>query len=235
MINDIYMRTAALIGKESVEKLQNAYIAVFGAGGVGSAAIEALVRSGVGHIDIFDHDTISPSNLNRQLFTDSTNIGKSKALEAAKRGNNINPDAKISAYELFYLPSMADSVDLSKYDYIIDAVDTLTAKLELVCRAKEANVPIICSMGTGNKIDITRLQVSDISKTHNCPLARNMRRELRARGIENLTVVWSDEIPSSDSSTNEKKGNHPAPASAIFVPCAAGLLAAKTVVEELIK
>lgn len=233
MTADIYSRTAALLGGDAVEKLKKARVAVFGAGGVGSAAIEALVRSGVGSIDIFDRDTISPSNLNRQLMTNSENIGEPKAEAAAKRARLINPAAVITAHELFYLPETADTVDLSKFDYIIDAVDTLTAKLELVSRAVAAGVPIISCMGTGNKLDITRLKVSDIKKTEICPLARRMRKELKNRGIEKLRVVWSDEKPQSAEPTGEQKGDRPAPASAIFVPLAAGLLMAKEAVETI--
>ena len=235
MTRDFYARTEALIGEEAILKLKKARVAVFGAGGVGSATIEALVRSGVGNIDVFDHDRISESNLNRQLMTTTENIGEKKAEAVAKRAKLINPDATVTAHELFYLPSTADSVDLSVYDYIIDAVDTLTAKLLLVERAKEASVPIISSMGTGNKLDITRLRVSDIKKTEICPLPRRMRKELKERGISELLCVWSDEKPESAKETGELKGDPPAPASAIFVPAAAGLLMAKEVIMNLIQ
>ncbi len=235
MTADFYSRTEALLGKEAVQKLKKSHVAVFGAGGVGSAAIEALSRSGVGNIDIFDHDIISPSNLNRQLMTTSDNIGQLKAEEAAKRARLINPEANVTAYPIFYLPDTADSVDLSKYDYIIDAVDTLTAKLLLVERSRAAGVPIISSMGTGNKTDITSLRVSDIKKTEICPLARRMRKELKDRGISDLLVVWSDEKPESAADTGELKGDRPAPASAIFVPAAAGLLLAREVIDYLSK
>ncbi len=235
MMADFYSRTEALLGAVAVEKLKAARVAVFGAGGVGAAAVEALVRSGIGSIDIFDHDTISPSNLNRQLMTLSGNIGKSKAAAAAERARAINPHITATPWELFYLPDTADEVDLSGYDYIIDAVDTLTAKLLLTERAKAAGVPIISSMGTGNKLDITRLRVSDIKKTEICPLARRMRKELRERGINELLCVWSDEKPTSAAPTGELKGDRPAPASAIFVPAAAGLLMAKEVVTYIIK
>ncbi len=234
-MREFYKRTEALLGEDAVRKLKSARVALFGVGGVGSAALEALVRSGVGNIDLFDHDTISPSNLNRQLMATSENIGSLKAEEAAKRAKAINPEANITAYPIFYLPDTADSVDLSKYDYIIDAVDTLTAKLLLVERARAAGVPIISSMGTGNKTDITRLRVSDIKKTEICPLARRMRKELKERGIDRLLCVWSDEKPKSAADTGELKGNRPAPASAIFVPAAAGLLLAHEVIEYLSK
>ena len=233
MTSDFYKRTEALLGEGAVERLKAARVAVFGAGGVGSAAIEALVRSGVGSIDIFDHDAISPSNLNRQLMTTVQNIGEPKVRAAAERARAINPDITVIPWELFYLPDTADKVDLSVYDYIIDAVDTLTAKLLLVERAKAAGVPIISSMGTGNKQDITRLRVSDIKKTEICPLARRMRKELRERGIDSLLCVWSDEKPMSAADTGELKGDRPAPASAIFVPAAAGLLMAKEVINAI--
>jgi tRNA A37 threonylcarbamoyladenosine dehydratase len=235
MTDNIYSRTEALLGDSAIQKLKNARVAVFGAGGVGSAAIEALVRSGVGNIDIFDHDTISVTNLNRQLMTDSSNIGKSKAEEAAKRAKLINPSVNATAHELFYLPDTADKVDLTQFDYIIDAVDNLTAKLTLVQRSKEAGVQIISSMGTGNKLDITKLKVSDIKKTQTCPLARRMRKELKIRGISDLLCVWSDENPQSVKDTGELKGDRPAPASAVFVPAAAGLLMAKEAVLYICK
>lgn len=234
MTDNIYSRTAALLGDAAIDRLKSARVAVFGAGGVGSAAIEALSRSGVGCIDIFDHDTISPTNLNRQLMTHSQNIGESKAKAAAERARLINPEAAVTAHEMFYLPDTADSVDLSQYDYIIDAIDTLTAKLLLAEKAKEANTPIISCMGTGNKLDITRLRVSDIKKTEMCPLARRMRKELKERGIDELLCVWSDEKPDSAKDTGELKGDRPAPASAVFVPAAAGLIMAKEVITELI-
>ncbi len=234
-MREFYKRTEALLGEDAVNKLKNAHVAIFGVGGVGSAALEGLVRSGVGNIDLFDHDTISPSNLNRQLMTHSENIGEPKVEEAAKRALLINPEANITTHPVFYLPDTAEQVDLSKYDYIIDAVDTLTAKLLLVERARAADVPIISSMGTGNKTDITRLCVSDIKNTEICPLARRMRKELKERGIDHLLCVWSDEKPHSAADTGELKGDRPAPASAIFVPAAAGLLLAKEVIEYLSK
>lgn len=234
-MTDFYKRTEALLGADKIAKLKTCRVAVFGAGGVGSAAIEGLVRSGVGAIDIFDHDSISESNLNRQIMTDSSNIGKSKAEEAAKRAALINPDIKVQAHSVFYLPDNADSVDFSVFDFIVDAVDTLTAKLLLLKKAKESKTPIISAMGTGNKLDITRLRVSDIKDTYNCPLARRMRKEMKERGLCDLLVVWSDEPPSSACMTDELKGDRPAPASAIFVPVAAGLLMAKEVVCRLVK
>lgn len=232
-MSSFYSRTEALLGKSAVEKLKNSSVAVFGLGGVGSAAFEALLRSGVGAIDVFDYDTVSESNLNRQLLATNETLGQNKTEAATIRAKQINPDAKITSHNIFYLPENSNTVDLSGYDYIIDAVDTVTAKLEIIVRAKEQNVPVISSMGTGNKLDIERLKISDISKTTDCPLARVMRKELKKRGITHLKVVWSDEKPSAKEETGELKGRSPSPASAIFVPAAAGLLLAKKVVTSI--
>lgn len=232
-MNSFYSRTEALLGSTAVEKLKKAKVALFGLGGVGSSAFEALVRSGVGEIAVFDYDTVSESNFNRQLLATSDTLNTFKTDAAVLRGKAINPDTKIIGNNIFYLPDTADSVDLKGFDYIIDAIDTVTAKLLLIERAVEHNIPIISSMGTGNKLDITRLKVSDISKTTDCPLARVMRKELKKRGIAHLKVVWSDEKPSSKEATGEQKGKGDAPASAIFVPAAAGLLLAKEVVKSI--
>ena len=228
-----YSRTEALLGSTAVEKLKKAKVALFGLGGVGSSAFEALVRSGVGEIAVFDYDTVSKSNFNRQLLATSDTLNTLKTDAAVLRGKVINPEAKIIGNNIFYLPDTADSVDLKGFDYIIDAIDTVTVKLLLIERAVEQNIPIISSMGTGNKLDITRLKVSDISKTTDCPLARVMRKELKKRGIAHLKVVWSDEKPAYQEETEEQKGKGSAPASAIFVPAAAGLLLAKEVVSDI--
>ncbi|MBR6742984.1 MAG: tRNA threonylcarbamoyladenosine dehydratase [Clostridia bacterium] len=233
-MGEIFSRTEALLGSKALSKLQKAHVAVFGLGGVGSAAFEALVRSGVGTISVFDFDTVAKTNFNRQLLAVEDTEGKLKTEAAILRAKQINPDAKIIAHNMFYLPENADTIDFSDFDYIIDAVDTVTAKLEIILRAKEENIPVISCMGTGNKLDITRLRVLDISKTTDCPLARIMRKELKKRGVTHLKTVWSDEKPFSYKSTGELKGNRPSPASAIFVPAAAGLLLAKEAVTELI-
>lgn len=233
-MNEIFSRTEALLGKEALSKLQKSRVALFGLGGVGGFALEGLVRSGVGHIDIFDFDTISPSNINRQIIATSKNIGEKKTEAAYLRAKEISPDTEITVHDMFYLPENADSVDLSSFDVIIDAVDTVTAKLEIISRAKKANLPVISCMGTGNKTDITRLKVGDLFLTSGCPLARVMRKELRARGIDSLKVVWSDEEPNFSEDTGDLKGNRPAPASAIFVPAAAGLLLAKEAISMLL-
>lgn len=233
-MSDIFSRTEALLGKRALEKLKNARIALFGLGGVGSATFEALIRSGVGKIEVFDHDVFSPTNLNRQLLATEETVGRHKTSAAVARARAINPDAEITVHNMFYLPENADSINFCDFDYIIDAVDTVTAKLEIIKRATDAGVGVISCMGTGNKLDITRLAVSDISKTEGCPLARACRKELRARGINHLKVVWSDEKPFKEADTGELKGNRPAPASAIFVPAAAGLLLAQEAVKDII-
>ncbi len=234
-MSDIFSRTEALLGTDAMEKLKSSRVALFGLGGVGSAAFEALVRSGVGSIDVFDYDTVSTTNLNRQLLATRDTIGKTKTEAAVLRAKSINPETKITVQEMFYLPENSHLVDMSEFDFIIDAVDTVTAKLEIITNAMEAETPIISCMGTGNKLDITRLKVSDISKTEGCPLARIVRKELRTRGINHLKVVWSDEKPFMVAPTGELKGDRPAPASAIFVPAAAGLLLASEAVKNLIE
>ena len=229
-MNETFLRTAALLGSDKMEKLKNARVALFGLGGVGSAAFEALLRSGVGAIDIFDYDTVSVTNLNRQLLANLNTVGLKKTETALIRAKEISPNTKVLAHDMFYLPENSNSIDMSVYSCVIDAVDTVTAKLEIIENAKKENVPVISCMGTGNKIDPTKLTVSNITKTEGCPLARVMRKELKKRGIEELLVVWSSEAPFSAEHTGELKGNRPAPASAIFVPAAAGLtLAAQAV------
>ena len=193
--------------------------------GVGGFALEGLVRSGVGHIDIFDFDTISPSNLNRQIVATSKNMGEKKTEAAFLRAKEISPDTEILVHDMFYLPENADSVDISNFDVIIDAVDTVTAKLEIISRAKKANVPVISCMGTGNKIDITRLKVGDLFSTSGCPLARVMRRELKARGIKKYKVVYSKEEPRKSGVTDPETGKA-IPGSLSFVPSAMGLIMA---------
>ena len=191
MNREQFCRTALLLGEDEVLKL----VAVFGVGGVGGFAVEALARSGVGKLDIFDNDIVALSNLNRQIIALHSTIGRAKVQVMKERILDINPEAVVNAYQTFYLPENADQFDLSKYDYIIDAVDTVTAKLELVVRADQVKVPIISSMGAGNKLDPTQFEVTDIYKTSICPLAKVMRRELKARNISKLKVVYSKEVP----------------------------------------
>ncbi len=233
-MSEIFSRTEALLGKEAMKKLNSARVALFGLGGVGSAAFEALLRSGVGHIEVFDYDTVSPTNLNRQLLATQKTVGMKKCDAAALHAKDISPNTEIIPHDMFYLPENSAEIDMSRFDAVIDAVDTVTAKLEIIKRALESGVFTISSMGTGNKLDITKLRVDDIYSTTDCPLARIMRKELRKRGVEKLIVVWSDEKPDFALDTGEQKGERPAPASAIFVPAAAGLLLAKQTVDYLI-
>ena len=234
-MTEIFSRTQALLGKDVMEKLSHSRVALFGLGGVGGAALEALVRSGVDHIDVFDFDTVSPSNINRQIIATAKNIGEKKTEAARLRANAISPETKITVHDMFYLPENADSIDFKDFDVVIDAVDTVTAKLEIISRAKGLNIPVISCMGTGNKTDLTKLKAGDLFSTSGCPLARVMRKELKARGIFSLRVVWSDEKPFFAEDTKDLKGNRPAPSSAIFVPVAAGLLLAKEAIDLIAK
>lgn len=233
-MDNIFSRCEALFGADAMKKLKNARVALFGLGGVGSAAFEALLRSGIGHIDVFDYDSVSVTNLNRQLLAANSTIGIKKTEAAILRAKDICEQTEITAHDMFYLPENSGEISMSDFDFVIDAVDIVTAKLEIIKKANEAGVPVISCMGTGNKTDITRLRVSDIKKTEGCPLARAVRKELRARGIPELLVVWSDEKPEQKEDTGALKGNRPAPASAIFVPAAAGLILAEQAVKYLI-
>lgn len=236
-MNEQFARTALLIGSDGIDRLQNAKVALFGIGGVGSFTAEALIRAGVGALDLFDNDTVAPSNLNRQLIALHSTIGRYKVDAARERLLDINPNAKIGAHVLFYLPENADEVDLSGYDYIVDCIDTVASKIELAVRAEKLRVPIIASMGTGNKLDPTTFEVADISKTSVCPLARVMRQELRKRGIEHLKVVYSREIPRTplESERTEKPqgSRRSTPGSISFCPSVAGLILAGEVIRDL--
>ena len=237
---DAFSRTALLLGQEGMEKLKNARVAVFGLGGVGGYVAEALARSGVGALELVDHDTISLTNINRQLLATVDTVGQPKAEAAKKRVLAINPQAEVTARCEFYGPQTAENFDFSRYSYVVDAIDTVTGKLALVTAAKEASVPIISCMGTGNKLDPTRFQIADISKTSVCPLARIMRKECAKRGIKHLKVVYSteDPIPSApvDSLTEElPEGRRALPGSVAFVPSVAGLIIAGEVIKDLIK
>ncbi|MBE5737575.1 MAG: tRNA threonylcarbamoyladenosine dehydratase [Clostridiales bacterium] len=236
---DAFIRVENLIGEKNLEKLKNSSVAVFGVGGVGGFICEALVRSGIGEIAVFDGDTVDKSNLNRQIIATVDTIGKDKVEVVKSRLLSINPNLKISANKIFYLPENADQVDLSKYDYIVDAVDTVSAKIQLIERAKEKNIPVISCMGTGGKMQIERLKVCDISLTNGCPLARVMRRELKKRNIFDVKVVYSDEGVNlgqnqQDDFVQKEKGKKIAPPSMIFVPAVAGLYIAREVVTDLI-
>ncbi len=224
---EIFSRTEKLIGKAALERLKNCRVAVFGIGGVGGYVVEALARSGVGALDLIDNDRVSESNINRQIIALHSTIGKQKTEVAAARVKDINPEIKVRTHNLFFLPETADSFDFSLFDYVVDAIDTVSGKIALIERAKGANVPVISSMGTGNKLDNTRFEVADISKTSVCPLARVMRRELKKRGVEGVKVVYSKEEP--------KETGVSVPASISFVPPVAGLVIAGEVVKDLIK
>ena len=218
-----------LYGPDNIEKLKNRRVAVFGVGGVGGHCAEALCRSGVGAIDVFDGDIVDVTNINRQLIATHKTIGRDKVDVMRERLLEINPELRIVARKLFYLPSSAGEVDLSVYDYVVDAVDTMTAKLELVCRAAELGVPVISSMGAAFKLDPTAFEIADIYETSVCPMARIMRSELRKRGIKSLQVVYSKEPP-----VRQGGGSSVLPASNAFVPPVAGLIIASEVVARLI-
>ena len=219
-----FSRTVGLLGEEAVNHLQNCHVAVFGVGGVGGFAAEALVRTGIGKIDIIDKDTVCESNLNRQIIALHSTIGRDKVDVMKERMLDINSNVVVNAHKCFFLPETRSLFNFSQYDYIVDAVDTVTAKLELVMAAEEVGVPIISSMGAGNKLDPTAFEVADIYKTSVCPLARVMRRELKKRNVKRLKVVYSKEEPVVRRET---------PASAAFVPSVAGLIIAGEVVKDL--
>ena len=227
---------AKIIYGEGLEALASKRVAVFGIGGVGSFAAEALARSGVGAIDIIDSDTVDITNINRQLYALSSTIGRYKVEVARERIVDISPECKVTAHRLFYGGETADLLPLGEYDYIIDAIDSVTSKLLLIERAQAAGVPIICSMGTGNKTDPTRLELADIYSTSVCPLARVMRHELKKRGIKRLTVLYSREEPVKPKKAEEapQNGRRAVPGSTAFVPPAAGLIIAGRVINELI-
>lgn len=227
-------RTQALIGKSAVGKLKKSRVAVFGIGGVGGYVAEALARSGIGEIDLIDSDKVSISNINRQIVALHSTVGKYKTEVMADRIKDINPNAKVNVYNIFYLPETANDFDFLQYDYIVDAVDTVSAKLSIVERAYALNIPVISSMGAGNKLDPTAFEVEDIYKTSVCPLAKVMRRELKKRGVEKLKVVYSKEEPKLSELIDAETGKR-SPASISFVPSVVGLIIASEVIKDLIK
>lgn len=249
MLNQ-FSRTQLLLGEEGMEKLRSSRVAVFGVGGVGGYVVEGLVRSGVGALDIIDDDKVCLTNINRQIIATRKTVGKYKVDAAAERINDINPDCKVKTYQTFYLPDTADQFDFREYDYIVDAIDTVTGKLQLVMEAKRAGTPIISSMGAGNKLDPTAFKVADIYETSICPLAKVMRRECRKRGIDSLKVVYSEEKPirpiedmSISCRTNcicppgaQRKctERRDIPGSTAFVPSVVGLIIAGEIVKDLI-
>lgn len=228
-----YSRTELIFGEEAIKKLENARVAVFGVGGVGGYAVEALARSGIGALDIIDNDTVALTNLNRQIIALRSTIGEYKVDAAAKRILDINPDIKLKAHRTFFTPETADEFDFSEYDYVIDAIDTVTGKIELVMKAQAAGTPIICSMGAGNKLDPTKFEVADIYKTSVCPLARVMRYELKKRGVKHLKCVYSTEQAITPRPTDEASGKRQTPGSCAFVPSVAGLIIAGEVIKDL--
>ena len=235
-MKEAFSRTELLLGPEAMAKLAAARVAVFGLGGVGGYAVEALCRSGIGALDLIDNDSVSPSNLNRQILATHRSLGKSKAEVAAERVRDINPDCRVQISQCFFLPETAGEFDFSRYDYVVDAIDTVTGKIQLVLCAQAAGTPIISAMGTGNKLDPTALQVADLYETAVCPLARVMRKELRKRGVERLMVVYSREEPIPVSAKPEPGSTRRAiPGSTAFVPAAAGLIIASQVVRDLIQ
>lgn len=232
---DELARTRMLLGDEGMERLKRSRVAVFGLGGVGGYVVEALARSGVGALDLVDNDTVAPSNLNRQIIATRDTLGMKKTEAAAQRVRSIDPTIRVKTFDVFLTRENAGDFTYSDYDYIVDAIDTVSAKIELICRAQAAGVPIISSMGTGNKLDPSRLRIADLSETRNCPLARVMRKELRRRGVEHVKVVFSTELPMDTppgGETREASGR-PVPGSVAFVPSAAGLLAAGEIVRHL--
>lgn len=230
-----FSRSALLLGNDGMDKLRNARVAVFGIGGVGGHAAEALARTGVGRLDLFDNDTVSLTNINRQIIATLDKVGEYKVDVMKERIALINPEAVVNAYRCFFMPDNSADFDFTQYDYVIDAVDTVTAKLELVMKSQEANVPIICSMGAGNKLDASAFQVSDIYKTSVCPLARVMRNELRKRGVKKLKVVYSQEPPITPLPSDEECAKKVVPGSVAFVPSVAGLILAGEVIKDLCK
>lgn len=228
-------RSLPLITEQGAEKLNNASVAVFGVGGVGSWCAEALVRCGIGKITVIDGDIVSETNRNRQIIALNSTLGKDKAIVCAERLKDINPDCAVFAKTLFYSGETQNDIDLGEYDYIADCIDTVTSKLLLIQNAKSQDVPIISSMGTGNRLDPARITVTDIYKTEGDPLARVMRKELRARGVESLCVVCSDEPPSKCIEGRNEITGRATPSSAVFVPATAGLRLAYEIVRQIIK
>ena len=237
-----FSRTELLLGSEKICRLYNSNVIIFGVGGVGGYVTEALARSGVGSFTLVDKDTVSISNINRQIIATESTVGRDKVDVMKERILDINPHAKVEIRKCFYLPENADEFDLSGYDYVVDAVDTVTAKLEIIVRATEAGVPVISSMGAGNKLDPTGFMVADIYDTSVCPLAKVMRRELKKRGIRKLKVVYSKEEPVklsqkvlSENGENETAGVKPVPGSVAFVPSVAGLILAGEIIKDIIR
>lgn len=230
-----FSRTEMLIGNESVEKLKNSRVAVFGVGGVGGYVVEALARAGVGNITLIDNDTVSKSNINRQIIALSSTVGRLKTEVMRERILDINNEAKVDCVNKFVLPENIDEFDFSEYDYVVDAIDTVSGKLAIIEKAYGEGVPVISSMGTGNKLDPTKFEIADINKTSVCPLARVMRYELKKRGVKKLKVLYSKEEPVKPHIEEKNEKGKAVPASISFVPSAAGLIIGAEVIKDLIK
>lgn len=243
-MSEQFIRTELLFGSEAIKKLNEAHVAVFGVGGVGGFVVEALARSGVGKFDLIDNDTVCLSNINRQIIATHSTVDQYKVDVMKARILDINPDAEVNVFKCFYLPETADQFNFKKYDYVVDAIDTITAKIDLVLRAQAAGVPIMSSMGAGNKLDPTKFEVTDIYKTSICPLAKVMRRELKARGVKKLKVVYSKEVARTPIQLDktETRNVEPGqivvrkkqtPGSTAFVPSVAGLIIAGEVIKDI--
>ena len=232
MIQEQFERTELLFGSDAMETLKKSRVAVFGIGGVGGHTAEALVRSGIGAIDLIDNDEVCISNINRQIFATVNTVGQLKTASAMKRLLDINPECKITVHNIFFMPETSDMIDFSQYDYVVDAIDTVTGKIEIIMRSEKAAVPVISSMGAGNKLDPTAFEVSDIYKTSVCPLARTMRHEMKKRGVNKLKVVYSKEQPFIPPERLSDSGKR-IPASNAFVPSVAGLIIAGEVIKDL--
>lgn len=231
-----FSRTELLVGAETMERYKNARVAVFGVGGVGSYVVEALARSGIGTLDLIDSDAVSLTNINRQIIATHSSIGRFKVDVARERVLDINPEAVVNTYHCFYLPDTADQFHFNSYDYVVDAIDTVTGKLELIMQANRCHTPVISSMGAGNKLDASAFEVADIYETSVCPLAKVMRRELKKRGIEKLKVVYSRETPLAPQMNQEQTdGRRQIPGSMSYVPAAAGLILAGEVLRDLMR
>lgn len=243
-MSEQFSRTELLLGAEAIEKLGNSRVAVFGVGGVGGYVCEALARSGVGAIDLIDDDKVCMSNINRQIIATTKTIGRYKTEVMQERIQDINPDARVITHNCFFLPENASSFPFKEYDYVVDAVDTVTAKIELIMKCKENDVPVISSMGAGNKLDASAFRVADIYNTKVCPLAKVMRRELKKRGVEKLKVVYSEEMPikpdnngkedNTEDMDNRSAVRRSIPGSVAFVPSVAGLIIAGEVVKDIV-
>ena len=229
-----FSRTELLIGEKGIEKLKNSKVIVFGIGGVGGYVVEALARAGIGAIDIVDNDKVTISNLNRQIIATHSSIGQYKVDVAQKRLLDINPDIKIEKFQIFYTPENKDNIDFGGYDYVVDAIDTVVGKISIIEEAKKRNIPVISSMGAGNKLNSTSFCVADISKTSVCPLARVIRLELKKRNIKDVKVVYSTESPIKPALSNEKSKKNSIPGSISYVPSIAGLIIAGEVIKDLI-